>query len=47
MLLFFRDGNERRKLELELLDVHKELADSRQKVQVCWQKSLLLLIVLS
>jgi len=35
MLLFYRDGKECHKLELELLDVQKELADSKHKVQVC------------
>jgi len=29
------DGNERHRLALELADVHKELADSKQKAQVC------------
>jgi len=29
------DGNKRHRLALELADVQKELADSKQKAQVC------------
>jgi len=31
----YRDGNDRHKFALELLEVRKELEDSKQKVQVC------------